>query len=115
MIRLILIIPFLLALILFAASNQDSLQMWLLTYGWSSSVGIVALIVAAISFLLGAFSVWVVELAQRRRARKAEAQIRELNATLAQRDAELAQLRRDAVMVPPISEASHTSLPPQPL
>lgn len=62
--------------------------MWLLAYGWSCSIGVLALLVAVVSFLLGAFSVWIVELGQRRRARRAEARVRDLEATLATHDAQ---------------------------
>lgn len=61
--------------------------MWLLAYGWSCSIGVLALLVAVVSFLLGAFSVWIVELGQRRRARRAEARVRELEAALAVHEA----------------------------
>ncbi|MFT8675828.1 MAG: lipopolysaccharide assembly protein LapA domain-containing protein [Acetobacter sp.] len=94
MIRLIIVVPFLLALVVFSASNQDPLDMWLLTYSWKSSAGVLALLVAALAFLLGAFCLWVVELRQRRRARKAELQVRELQAQLTQVQAQLqAQLQ----------------------
>ncbi|GAN69533.1 lipopolysaccharide assembly protein LapA domain-containing protein [Acetobacter orleanensis] len=84
MIRLTVVIPFLLALVIFSASNQDPLDMWLLTYSWKCSAGVLALIVAAISFIMGAFCLWVAELVQRRRARKAEQRIKELEVQLAQ-------------------------------
>ncbi|GAB3592060.1 LapA family protein [Acetobacter peroxydans] len=90
MIRLILVVPFLLVLVAFTASNQDPLDMWLLTYSWKTSAGVLALTVACIAFILGAFCLWVVELRQRRRARKAEQHVRELEAQLAQAQAVLA-------------------------
>ncbi len=108
MIRLILIVPFLLALVFFAASNQESTQMWLLAYGWSCSIGVLALLVAAVSFLLGAFSVWIVELGQRRRARRAEAKVRELEATLAAQEAQL----RVQPHSPPSAPAAVPTMPP---
>lgn len=89
MIRLILVVPFLLVLVAFTASNQDPLDMWLLTYSWKTSAGVLALTVACIAFILGAFCLWVVELRQRRRARKAEQHVRELEAQLAQVQAAL--------------------------
>jgi len=45
---------------------------------FQSSVGVVALVTAVVFFLLGALFVWFAELRQRRRARRAEAQIRTL-------------------------------------
>lgn len=92
MIRLILLVPFLLALILFAASNQESSQMWFLTYSWSSSVGVLALLLAFGGLLLGAFGMWVSELGQRHRARKAEARVKELENTVATQLTELQRL-----------------------
>ncbi|PHY93997.1 hypothetical protein CSR02_08670 [Acetobacter pomorum] len=84
MIRLIIVVPFLLALVVFSASNQDPLDMWLLTYSWKSSAGVLALLVAAVAFLLGAFCLWTAEFKQRRRARKAEQHVKELEDQLAQ-------------------------------
>lgn len=92
MIRLILLVPFLLALILFAASNQESSQMWFLTYSWSSSVGVLALLLAFGGLLLGAFGMWVSELGQRHRARKAEARVKELENIVATQLTELQRL-----------------------
>ncbi|AQS85992.1 MAG: lipopolysaccharide assembly protein LapA domain-containing protein [Acetobacter aceti] len=114
MIRLILLVPFLLALILFAASNQESSQMWFLTYSWSSSVGVLALLIAFGGLLLGAFGVWVSELNQRRRARKAEARNRELEATVASQTAELERLQAQArlAMATNASPAVITSITP---
>lgn len=99
MIRLIIVVPFLLALVVFSASNQDPLDMWMLTYSWKCSLGVLALSVGALSFLLGAFCLWVVEFRQGRRARKAEQQVRDLEAQLAQVRAMLAN--RPAVVPPP--------------
>ncbi|MFT9399046.1 lipopolysaccharide assembly protein LapA domain-containing protein [Acetobacter sp.] len=84
MIRLIVVVPFLLALVVFSASNQDPQDMWMLTYSWKSSIGVLALSVAAVGFLAGAFCFWVAEFGQRRRARKAEQRVRELEAQVAQ-------------------------------
>ncbi|MCH4092608.1 LapA family protein [Acetobacter sp.] len=120
MIRLILLVPFLLALILFAASNQESSQMWFLTYSWSSSVGVLALLIAFGGLLLGAFGVWVSELGQRRRARKAEVRNRELETTVASQTAELerlqTQIRLAAVTnaAPPITTTITPITPPSP-
>jgi len=78
MLRLIIIIPFVLALVVFSVSNPDPVQMWLVTYGWKWSSGVLALATSTAFFLLGAFAVWVVEIRQLRRARRAEAQVRVL-------------------------------------
>jgi len=78
MLRLVIIIPFVLALVVFSVSNPDPVQMWLVTFGWKWSTGVLALATATAFFLLGAFAVWVVEIRQVRRARRAEAQVRVL-------------------------------------
>ncbi|MFT8419442.1 MAG: LapA family protein [Acetobacter sp.] len=102
MIRLIIVVPFLLALVVFSASNQDPLDMWMLTYSWKCSLGVLALSVGALSFLLGAFCLWVVELRQGRRARKAEQQARDLNAELAQMRAIVANRAPPVVPAPDV-------------
>ncbi|KAA8390639.1 LapA family protein [Acetobacter tropicalis] len=114
MIRLTVVIPFLLALVVFSASNQDPLDMWLLTYSWKCSAGVLALIVAAVAFIMGAFCLWAAELVQRRRARKAEQRVRELEAQLAQVQAASAATHvvehpqgiPTAAVIPPPSEDS---------
>ncbi|MGD7070115.1 lipopolysaccharide assembly protein LapA domain-containing protein [Acetobacter sp. AAB5] len=109
MIRLIIVVPFLLALVVFSASNQDPLDMWLLTYSWKSSAGVLALLVAAVAFLLGAFCLWTAEFRQRRRARKAEQHVKELEAQLAQVQAVSSMPVAPApvaVATPPVSPAN---------
>ena len=78
--------------------------MWMLTYSWKCSLGVLALSVGALSFLLGAFCLWVVEFRQGRRARRAEQQVRDLEAQLAQMRAILAN------RAPPVVPA--TDVPP---
>lgn len=110
MIRLTVVIPFLLALVIFSASNQDPLDMWLLTYSWKCSAGVLALIVAATGFIMGAFCLWAAELVQRRRARKAEQRIKELEAQLAQVQA--ASAVAPQVVAPTPSVTGHASPSP---
>lgn len=111
MIRLTVVIPFLLALVIFSASNQDPLDMWLLTYSWKCSAGVLALSVAAVAFIMGAFCLWAAELVQRRRARRAEQRIKELEAQLAQVQAASAIVQQPVVPAP--SGAVHSSSPVQ--
>nr|WP_298796641.1 LapA family protein [uncultured Acetobacter sp.] len=106
MIRLTVIIPFFLALVVFSASNQDPLDMWLLTYSWKCSAGVLALIVSAVAFIMGAFCLWAAELIQRRRARKAEQRIKELEVQLAQVQAASAVASQS---IPTPSVAGHAS------
>ena len=111
MIRLTVVIPFLLALVIFSASNQDPLDMWMLTYSWKCSAGVLALRVAAVAFIMGAFCLWAAELVQRRRARRAEQRIKELEAQLAQVQAASAIVQQPAVPAP--SVVVHSSSPVQ--
>ncbi|GBQ20232.1 hypothetical protein AA0472_0080 [Acetobacter estunensis NRIC 0472] len=121
MIRLILLVPLLLVVILFAASNQESTQMWLLTYSWSSSIGVMALLISVISLAMGALCMWFSAFGQGRRARKAEARVKELEGTVAAQVTELNRLRGlvnvDPSVTPhptaPISPVS--TIPPQPI
>ncbi|MBV1837815.1 LapA family protein [Acetobacter estunensis] len=121
MIRLILLVPLLLVVILFAASNQESTQMWLLTYSWSSSIGVMALLISVISLAMGALCMWFSAFGQGRRARKAEARVKELEGTVAAQVTELNRLRGlvnvDPSVTPhptaPVSPVS--TIPPQPI
>ena len=111
MIRLIIVVPFLLALVVFSASNQDPQDMWILTYSWKCSLGVLALSVGAVAFLLGAFCLWVVEFRQGRRARKAEQHVRDLEAQLAQVRAMLAN-RPPVIPAPDVSPVVTPALNP---
>lgn len=75
--RLLLAAPVLIALVLFALSNRQSV-----TFGfWPTDLGLVVplsaamLAFAAAAFLAGACVVWASELRVRRRARRAEARV----------------------------------------
>ncbi len=72
--RLLIVIPLLLLLVLFALSNTSALKLGLwptdYTIEWPASVVILGAM--AVAFLAGAFVVWIGELGQRRRARRAE-------------------------------------------
>jgi uncharacterized integral membrane protein len=79
-----LIITFLvcLPLVSFALSNTDvvRLGLWPIDYVVEIRLSLAILIAMALAFLLGALVVWVSELAQRRRARRAERTVRLLEA-----------------------------------
>jgi putative membrane protein len=83
---LFLIVTFLLCLplVLFALSNTEivRLGLWPTDYGLEVHLSLAILMAMAIAFLLGAFVVWVSELAQRRRARRAERTVRLLEAQI---------------------------------
>ena len=83
---LFLIITFILCLplVLFALSNTEvvRLGLWPTDYGIDVNLSIAILIAMAIAFLLGALVVWTSALSQRRRARRAERTVRQLEAQI---------------------------------
>jgi uncharacterized integral membrane protein len=85
MLRLIIAAPFLLLLVLFTLSNAQTVALSLWPTPWSISLplSIVVLSAMAVAFLLGALILWVSTLAAIRRARKAEARVRALEAEVA--------------------------------
>lgn len=82
MLRLLIIAPLLLVLVLFALSNTTPVQLGLWPTGFSVEAPLSLAILGgmAVAFLAGGLLVWVSELAQRRRARRAEHAIRLLEA-----------------------------------
>jgi putative membrane protein len=78
LLRLLIAAPFLLLLVLFALSNTAAVRLTLwptdLSLEWPLSAAILA--AAALAFLLGGLLVWINELGQRRRARRAEHTVR---------------------------------------
>ncbi len=91
--RLLIGLPLLLLLVLFALSNRQpvSLHVWPTDYTATLPLSLAVLGSMAIAFLAGGLLVWVSELVQRRRARQAErtvqlleAQVQELKARLAE-------------------------------
>jgi putative membrane protein len=93
MLRLIVGLPLLLLIVLFALSNVQTVQLglWPTGYAVEAPVSVAVLIGAALAFLLGALMVWVNELGQRRRARRAEDAVRRLEARLEEMRAQLAR------------------------
>ena len=89
--RLLIALPLLLLLVLFALSNQAPvhLGLWPTDYAVEVPLSVAVLGGMAIAFLAGGLLVWFSALAQRRRARQAEhtvrlleEQVRELKARL---------------------------------
>jgi lipopolysaccharide assembly protein A len=78
--RLLIALPLLIILVLFALSNtaRVPLSFWPTDYALEVPLSIAILVAAGIAFLIGAFVVWLNELAQRRRARHAEQHVRQL-------------------------------------
>ena len=89
---LLVAVPFLLLLVLFALSNQAPIQLgiWPTDFSVNLPISLAILGAMAIAFLFGGILVWISELGQRRRARRAEqavqlleAQVQELKSRLA--------------------------------
>jgi uncharacterized integral membrane protein len=93
MLRLIIAAPLLLLLVLFALSNRAPVRLgiWPTDYTIEVPVSIAVLVGAAIAFLLGGLLVWINELGQRRRARRAEDNVRVLEQRLDELKARLAR------------------------
>ena len=83
MLRLLIAVPLIVVLVVFAVSNRATVAITFL--GWETSVAlsVAVLLASAVFFLLGALVVWFGELRQRRRARRAETRVRELETQLA--------------------------------
>jgi putative membrane protein len=83
---LFLIVTFVvcLPLVLFALSNTEMVRLgiWPTDYSLEVHLSLAILIAMAFAFLLGAMVVWVSELSQRRRARRAERSVRLLEAQI---------------------------------
>ena len=90
--RWLIAAPFLLLLVLFVLSNRAAVTvtLWPTDFAWQTQLWVPILAAMVIAFLLGAVLLWVGELGQRRRARRAEhavtlleEQVRGLQANLA--------------------------------
>jgi putative membrane protein len=91
--RLVIATPFLLLLVLFALSNTVPvhLHLWPTDYALELPLSLAVLGAMAIAFVLGGTLVWLSELAQRRRARRAEHAVRLLEAQVQELKARLPQ------------------------
>ncbi len=78
--RLLIALPFLLLLILFALSNRTPvhLGLWPTDYALELPLSLAVLAAMAIAFIAGGALVWLSAIAQRRRARRAEHAVRRL-------------------------------------
>ena len=72
--RWLIAAPFLLLLVLFALSNRGAvtLTLWPTDFAWETQLWVPILAGMVIAFLFGAVLLWISELGQRRRARRAE-------------------------------------------
>ncbi len=84
MLRLILMLPILLILVIFALSNTatTTFGFWPTDLAVAAPLSVAVLVIAAVFFLLGALVAWVGTLVQLRRARRAEAEVRRLDQQL---------------------------------
>ncbi len=103
MLRIVLALPLLLLLVLFALSNTQPVRLGLWPTDLSLELPLAVAILAAmaVAFLIGAIVLWISVLGARLRARRAEHAARLLEAQIAELKAELAPLRARARVVPP--------------
>jgi|KBSMisStandDraft_5_1062788.scaffolds.fasta_scaffold1657467_2 lipopolysaccharide assembly protein A len=89
--RLLIGLPLLLLLVLFALSNTAPVRLglWPSDYSLQMPVSLAVLAAMAIAFLAGGVIVWLSELGQRRRARQAEQAVRLLEAQVQELKARL--------------------------
>jgi putative membrane protein len=80
MLRLILMLPVLLVLVIFALSNTApaTFGFWPTDLALEAPLSVAVLVIAAVFFVFGALIAWTGTLAQVRRARRAEAEVRRL-------------------------------------
>ncbi|MBA5724991.1 LapA family protein [Bombella favorum] len=93
MIRLLIIVLFLAFTAIFAMSNLDDATVWLASFGFSIKMGKLIALLAVPSLMLGILLGLTGELRQRRRARKAESQLRSSHKQLIELHQRLDQLK----------------------
>jgi uncharacterized integral membrane protein len=81
----ILALPFLVVLVIFALSNRQTVDVgfWPLDYGVEAPLSVAVLVGMALAFVFGGLLVWGAAIGQRRRARRAEADVRMLREQVA--------------------------------
>ncbi len=91
--RLVIALPLLLLLVMFALSNTTPVRLgiWPTDYALQLPLSLAVLSGMAIAFIAGAVIVWLNELSQRRRARHAEQAVRLLEAQVQELKARLPQ------------------------
>ncbi len=101
--RLLIAVPLLLLLVMFALSNRQlvPIRLWPTDFAVEAPLALAVLAGMAIAFLLGGLMVWFSVLVQRRRARRAEAQVRLLDEQLAELKARLARAEMNVPSLPP--------------
>lgn len=103
MIRLLLSVPVLVLVVLFALSNKQSVRvvLWPTDYALDAPLSLLVLLAAGLAFLVGALLAWSSALPVKRRARRAESTVRALEGQLAGLRAQLAQDRSGTPALPP--------------
>ena len=107
MLRLIVALPLIVVLVIFTVQNTLAITITFLVWKTSVSLSVAVLLASAAFFLLGALVVWFGELRQRRRARRAEYRVRELEAQLTEARVTLAPITTAPVHAAPVG-----ALPP---
>jgi uncharacterized integral membrane protein len=99
LLRLLVAAVFLLVLVVFVLSNRQpvAIGFWPTDVRWDVPLSIAVVVVAAVALVFGAAMVWISELGQRRRARRAEAAVRLLEEQVQELKARL----RPTAMPPP--------------
>ena len=105
MIRLLLAVPVLVLVVLFALSNKQSVRvvLWPTDYAVESPLSLLVLLAAGLALLVGALLAWGSSLPAKRRARRAESAVRALESQVAGLRAQLAQDRGVLPALPPPS------------
>ena len=101
--RALIAIPLLVILVLFALSNTEPVRIgfWPTDLAMQLPLAVAVLAGMGLAFLVGALFTWVTALGQRRRAHRAEAQVRALGAQVETLKARLAQTAAPSLPPPP--------------
>jgi uncharacterized integral membrane protein len=101
--RLLVAVPLLVLLVLFALSNTKSVPigLWPTDLAVEVPLSMAVLVGMGAAFLFGGLLVWFSALAQRGRARRAEAQVRILDEQISELKARLARTDLNAPSLPP--------------
>ena len=102
MLRVVILLPVLLMLAVFALSNPTPIRLglWPTDFTVQLPMSLAILVAAAVAFLLGAMLVWGSLVGARMRARRAEHEVQALEGHVGSLKAELAQRREAAARVP---------------
>jgi lipopolysaccharide assembly protein A len=101
--RLVIAIPLLIILVVFALSNTEPVRLgfWPTGLALDLPLSVAVLVGMAVAFVVGALIVWVGELGQRRRARRAEHVARLLEEQVQELKGRLAA-RSNPALTPPV-------------